>query len=540
MTATNSDLRAGIDTREQFDEDPYGYKVEWIKWDSDFRNTDLRPGDTILGINDILYQKEFRQQEMSRAMGGPMEPAHWQEQGAGDGHTINLNVWRDGQTLNISGKIHSHRFYYDAHQKPALGPNGPNRISNDGFNSPWMSWYEQFVKKASIILSDPLWERSRINNLKLLEEHNAEKVRVDFLTEKFPGPFAESVLSDWHRMYEVLEGKTYNDITEQTLEYRKIGEQRMSIVKEAALKARKAFTIEMSERLIPPFPAKDPIMDDVASVAGKVVELPYIPIRQIINDLGKSYAVIGSQREGYYIIHMKDSEIDMFFGTLFRYQAQVTPDVSERYQFFGEIINEPTMVTYDRRPITGLMLKVIAGAAGNDNFFVDLRKPDAKNEVRFSGEELIATFGDFPLDHYSPPDQVMRGLIHYIKYADKARWKNLFSTWRIFTRWSGPPVIDTAYILPDSSFHSIWEQSRKQIVNDIYDVRVIYTGPVMTVIEPDKDQGIPHVEQVKVILDHIGLIGDRYRSVSNINVHRKWILQRMNGGPWKIVEPQAL
>src|SRR5690606_2069677 len=129
-----------------------------------------------------------------------------------------------------------------------------------------------------------------------------------------------------------------------------------------------------------------------ASVAGKVVELPYIPIRQIINDLGISYAVIGSQWEGYYIIHMKDSEVDMFFGTLFRYQAQVTPDVSERYQFFGEIINEPMMVTYDRRPITGLMLKVIAGAAGNDNFFVDLRKHDAKNEVRFSGEELIASF----------------------------------------------------------------------------------------------------------------------------------------------------
>jgi hypothetical protein len=43
-----------------------------------------------------------------------------------------------------------------------------------------------------------------------------------------------------------------------------------------------------------------------------------------------------------------------------------------------------------------------------------------------------------------------------------------------------------------------------------------------------------------VILDHVGLIDGEYRTFSDINVHRVWRLQRLNGGPWKITEVQRL
>jgi hypothetical protein len=540
MSTQSSDLSSGIKTREQYDEEPYGHKVEWVEWDSDFRNSELQLGDIITGVDDKHYLKEAREKEFPKAIGNYLESTYWQEQGGKDGQTIRLHVLRDGKPLTIAGKIRQHLFYYDANQKPAMGPGGPARLSNDGFSSPWMSWYEKFVRNASIYLGDPLWERSRINNVKILEEQLEEKPRIEHLQKSYPGPFADKAFDDWKAMIKSLEGRTYTDITEKTLEYRQIGEQRTQMIKEMALKTKKAFVDELKDRMIPPFPAVDPIMGKVSDVTGKVIELPYIPMRQFINDLGRSYAVSGSQRDGYYVIHVNDPEMDLFFGTLFRYQGQVTPQVSERYQFFGEIRNEPIMVTFDGRPITGLMVKVIAGMAGQDNFFVDLRKVNEKNEVPFAGEEALSLFSTYPIGEDAPPEKVIEAMIHYIKYADKVSWKNLFSTWRIFPRWSGPPVIDTAYILSENSYLTLWEQSRKQIVTAIYDVRVLHTGPVFTLVQADKDHGIPHVEQVKVIIDHIGKFGDAYRSISNINVHRKWILQRINGGAWKIVEPQAL
>lgn len=131
-------------------------------------------------------------------------------------------------------------------------------------------------------------------------------------------------------------------------------------------------------------------------------------------------------------------------------------------------------------------------------------------------------------------------MIHYIKYADKNSWQNLFANWRAFPRFDGPPVIDMSYELPEGSFIRTWDQSRRQILGDVYDARVIYEGPHETVIEEDEAAGIPRVEQAKVIVDHVGKFGNTYRSLSNINVHRKWILQRINDGPWKILELQSL
>jgi hypothetical protein len=58
--------------------------------------------------------------------------------------------------------------------------------------------------------------------------------------------------------------------------------------------------------------------------------------------------------------------------------------------------------------------------------------------------------------------------------------------------------------------------------------------------EPGPDDPLPRVESVRVILDHVGLIDGEYRTFSDINVHRVWRLQRLNGGPWKITEAQRL
>jgi hypothetical protein len=45
---------------------------------------------------------------------------------------------------------------------------------------------------------------------------------------------------------------------------------------------------------------------------------------------------------------------------------------------------------------------------------------------------------------------------------------------------------------------------------------------------------------VLVELDHVGKFDGAYRAFNDVTVHRQWILQRINGGPWRIASAQGL
>jgi hypothetical protein len=539
MQTTNT-YTSGIRTRQNVDEDPYGYIVEWIEWDSDFRNSNLQYADIIIAVNDKSYLKENCVADHPKAIGNYLESTYWAEQESKDGQTIILHVFREGQLLSISGKIHQQQVYLNTENRQTIGLNGPLRMSNDGFSSPWANWYENFVRHASLYLDDKRWERITIDNRKILQEHLEWKERIDYLVKHYPGRFAEQALYDWENVKKILEGIVYTDITNETLEYRKIGEQRKLLVKEAAIKSRNAFLDKSSAGMIPAFPAVDPVHGNILEAAGKITALPAITYNQFINDLGKSYAVTGSKNNGYYFIHLNSKEMDIFFKTLFHYQAQVTPDVAECYQFIVEILNEPAMLTYEGRPVNGLMVKVVAGVAGEDNVFIDISKTDSSGKAVFEGEDALTIFSGYPLQDAASPQQVIEAMIGYIKLGDQKSWKKLFCNWQIYSNWEGPPCVDMAFWFTEENYQNTWEKSRRQILNDIYDARVLYTSRVKTIIEANKEIGVPKVEQVKIIVDHVGKFDGVYQSLSNLYVHRKWRLQRLNGGPWKIIELQAL
>ena len=540
MSSATNALRSGIKTREYLDGEPYGHAVEWIDWDSDFRNSALLHGDIIVGVNDKDYLKQNRESESTKAVGNYSESAYWAEQAGKNGQTINLKIFREGEFLSVSGIIQEQQFYTNAENRQTIGLNGPTRISNDGFANAWANWYEKFVWHASRYLNDKRWERSIIDNRRMLSEHHEWKERIDYLLKNYPGRFADMVLSDWEKVSDILEGVTYTDITNETLEYRKIGEQRASLIKEAALKGYSAFINKSTASIIPAFPAIDPVHGNIVETAGKLIELPAITFNQFINDLGKSYAVIGSDKDGYYFIHLNSKEMDIFFKTLFHYKSQVTPDVEERFRFIVEILNEPAIISYQGRAVTGVMVKTVAGMAGEDNVFIKIDSPDKNGRVVFEGEEALSIFSGYHLDDAATPRQVIEAMIYYIKLGDMQAWRKLFCTWRIYADWEGPPYMDMIFWNTDESYQHTWEQSRRQILNDIYDARVLYTGAVKTIVHENKETGAPKVEQVKIIIDHAGKIDGIYKSLSNIYVHRKWVLQRLDNGPWKITELQAL
>jgi hypothetical protein len=411
-------------------------------------------------------------------------------------------------------------------------------MKSDGFSGGWSGWYETFVKDASYVL-DGGWKRSSFSNRKELAKHEEKKARVDFLCEHAPGPFAEAVLADWNRVREVLRGRLVT-LTEEDLEYRELGAKRVEVAKQEAARARKAFLDELAGETIPAFPALDPIDEDRSRVVGKVVELPWITFRNFIKDLGKSWVAVGSEREGFYFLEIKSPEMDRFFDAWFRYQGQVHPDIPERYRFVGRIRDDPWTLTYQRRPATGLVLDALAGFAGGDELFVDLRRVAEDGTSRFAGEEVLSRFDPVELAEDAAPAAVVEAMIAALKQGDFQTWRGLFADWELMSTWSGPPAVDLAYDLPDSSYQRFFEDSRRLLTGDVYDARVAEVDRVRERHPGDPAQGIPRVEEVTVWIDHVGLVEGEYRTFVDVRVHRRWTLRRLDRGPWKIASRQHL
>ena len=233
---------------------------------------------------------------------------------------------------------------------------------------------------------------------------------------------------------------------------------------------------------------------------------------------------------------MSGSEkINKMYDVMYRFQSNVNPKLKERYQYICEITGEPALVTYDGRAVTGLMLEAIAMRAGDGEFVIDLRD----EEIKFAGEEKIEQFRSVMIDDDASPQKVMEAMIGAVKLADEKTWKSLFATWRAFKYWNNHVAFDPHYI-PRAAFPGAWEKSRKLISDRLFDVRVDKASSVRKIIEKNDEAGWPDVEEIDVFLDHFELVDEKYVSFLDVNVRRKWTLQRLNQGPWRITTLQVI
>lgn len=545
-----AEVRTSIQTDEEIEGDPYGFRVTWIEWDSRFRSTDLRIGDLILALDGVPYNLEGRQETAPRAVGQYHEGLFWEDKRAADGDEIALTVLRGDDELEIRGALRAEVFYKDAKDRRALGPGGPPRLgtsSEDGSFSSWSGWYETFVKRCSYVL-DAGWNRGSFNNKRELGNHLEDEERIAYLREHYPGPFADAAAVDFERVRQVLLGERV-ELAEGDLAYRELGQRRREEAREAARLAREEFLAGLEAETIPTFPAVDPIRGDRAAVAGKVVVFPWItPRGGLIEKLGRSYAVAGSARDGFYFAPLDAPEMQRFFAALFRYQAKVDPGLAERYRFVARILDDPVLLTADGRPAPGLLTEVLGGSAGagDGDFFVDLRDPETAEgfEARvgrspFAGEADLAAVDVPELTDDASPAEVVTTMIQALKWADQPTWRSVFAEWRLFSRSSGPPIVDPAFGWRDAAFEREWGEARKRILDYVYDARVSSVGRVRTLRPPGLDDGGPAVDQVDVYIDHVGRVDGEYRVFVDVRVHRRWRLQRLDGGPWRVAELQS-
>jgi hypothetical protein len=525
-----TDLRSGITTNGEIDSEPRGFRVTWIDWDSDFRRN-LRINDLIVGVNGQSLEQFLQPGKLSKGVGQPAEPSYWTDIGVSHGGSVALSVLRDGDPVTVEGKLHAEYFYYDTEGKTAIAPGGPQRLASDGFDGAWSMWLEKFIFKVSVHFASG-WTQRSYNSRNELEWYMEQKPRIDLLLEKYPGPFADAMRDDWTKGMELARGKRA-DLGPVELEYRALGARRVEIAKSEAAKAWPAALRALAGEMMPAFPAPSPL--DRAGAIGKVVELPAITMRSFLNDLGVSFAAIGSPSDGYYFVLLNQPAFGNLYVVESRYRGQVNPRLDERYRFIARVLDDPQMFTVDGRPAMGLTVEPIAAMVGQDEVFIDLRT----SPPCFAGEETLSVFASIVRDDTSPAS-VIEAMIQAVKTGDDQTWVSLFAPWKVMSGRGGRTIIDPSYSSDTSRFMSDWERSRRLIMGEVYDARVEKVEKVKRVLERSSDNGLPNVDQVVVWVDHYGLFDGEYRTFQNVNVHRQWVLQRLDDGPWRITSIQSL
>jgi hypothetical protein len=527
-------LQTDEDALEETDLGPYGFRVEWIEWDSGFRGTDLQIGDRIVGFDDLRYDRSTRKEMIHQSIGGSAEAQYWEKRGARDGTRVVLHVWRKGKSLSIEGPLRAERFYYSGDQKRAIAPGGPDTIRTDGFSSSWPSWYERRVADAVRVL-DRGFRQGSFDSRMLLAAHIDEKPRVDYLVEHYPGPFAEQVRQDWQRVHDVLLGPE-REFTDQDLEYRSLGERRAAAIKAIADDARRRFLAEHETQTVAAFPAIDPIAGDLARVTGKVVVLPELDSRSWISEAGHGYLVAGDRQRGLYFVDSRSEPMMRVLMAQLRYHELVSPELDETYLVIGRIRPAPMMRIVSGNAASGLEVEVIASTVGGA-MFVDAQVLEG-GKSPFAGQESLSFLGVTAPDPDASPSQVVDAAMTALKVGDQKAWGVLFASWYLSDYGNGRVFFGADYYRQPP--HDDWVRARRQVLGDVYDINVVDEGLVQRVLTGKEFRGAPVVDQVEVEVEHIGKFPEGYRHFTNVNVRRVWQLQRVDGGPWRITSRRAL
>ena len=539
------DVTAGIQTSTEYDARPFGYRVTWIDWESYFRDSALRLGDRILGVNGERYTRQTH--NLGYAIGNHAENRYWADQGAKEGDPVTLIVERDGEEIEVSGRLRVNRFYYNDDGRQTLGLGGPDRLlpetdehGNRLFDSSWAGWYEDKTAPQPgswQYILDGSWERSGFNNRRELETHLADKERIDYLVAKYPSEFAETMRRDWERVRDYLDGEPV-DLAADALDYRTRADELRKEIEGYAERAIAALEADLGDRL-ETSPSATDLEEQRASYVGKVVYFDGIGYRNLVNDLEQTFMVAGGDRDGYYFLDADAPVMDQAFAALYRHRALVNPQLAERFSVWIEVQDEPRIITFQGSPAIGLLGRLVAIAGGRQEVFVDARSHT--EQLAFAGEKETKIEQACRVAAGDAPEATVECMVEALKAGDRDTWQSLFAEWRFIPAdEDGPPLYDPDYHLLPANFEDAWQASRRLITGDVYDARVGRAGHTRLLHEPAPDDPLPRVESVRVILDHVGLIDGEYRTFSDLNVHRVWRLQRLNGGPWKIAEVQRL
>lgn len=512
--------------------DVTGQAVRWVAWDSPA--SDLAAGDLVLAVEGAGRRLEGADvPRLSYPPGGTS--ALWSALGCDPGTPLTFTVARDGDTLYVSVGAIPQRFYQSLDGKRSLFPGGPYALSRAEIGETWSTWYERIIKAWSLILCDG-WRQRSFKTRELLKQHADEFRAVEYLEQHHPGQFAENIAARWRDVERVLAGSAFAD-ADVDLGYREVAAERRDKIKAAGVAAHAAYEDENSESLEDAFPAPDPYETDAGSVAGRLVVIDRVSPRDMRNDGVQAWYMLGDRQKGWYFLDANSAPAMRMHIAIDEYKLQVTPHLGESYRMYLRVTEEPMIRAKEARNVAlGFKVELVAAFVGRELFIsgLDTETPVVAGSEHVSGAAL----------HTPPPDAEPEALARYridaIKKLRRDRWEALFADWKVTWDFAANPVFLPYGEIGPSDKRSGWEQSRKRLFDDIFDVRVLGASKPHVVLAQDPGDGTPCVEECEVLVEHVGRFDGEYRSFKDSWLTRAWRLQRVDDGPWRFVFPRAL
>lgn len=526
--------------------------VTWIPWDSGFRGSGLRVGDVVIGHGDMRYTAQT--QAAHDGLGDANFAKYLERIKARPDDSLTLVVLRRDKEVAITGRVGGHRSYRNTEGKRLLGENGPLEWDKDGFDYSWDVWYRQFINDAKACMSG--WDYFVGTNTKNLAERlPSYAARIEFLETKFPGLFARSVREDYEAMKNGVAGEP-RDLAEVDLAYRNLGEIRAAQVTAAADAAFNAFLAEVEAELLPnPPSAPDAFGEDTRSLHGKTLRLPALGRQQILFETRRSWWWSGAGRGGY-LVDRGSPNIQRLYAGMGNYTEIVDPFFRDhKAVFVGVVQPEPALVADTLRNITvaGLrvepMVALVTNASVSDRrLFVDLR-PGRMNEPFAGAAALAAGITKPALTDDLGPGEVLLTAFAALRMGEMETWRKCYAGWMVRS-WYGKgesyQYVDRTWQVMSAgqSANSAWDQARKRLMDDVYAVEVDRITPVRVVYDAAAEtagaarataaDAPRRVEEVLVYLNHIGKVGEGFRTFAGSLLRRRWELQRLDDGPWRI------
>lgn len=570
MAAGHSKLRTARDARAGHE----GRRVAWIDWDSGFRGSGLRVGDRLVGDSGGDYSPEAIDKG---AVIGASEGARIGDLGLEAGQAITLHVERQpaiggpGERLSFTAPLVDNQTTRDAEGRRAFGEDGPAHGEKDGFTYAYSAWYEKFRDLVETVLLG--WDyTSGYDTRRLAERLEEHRARVEHLAASYPGAFARAAREDFDAALAMLAGEA-RELTQADLEYRKLGDVRGAQVSEAADRALAGYLAAAEEAgagfVDAPFPVPNAFEVDVSELVGRRIRLPEIDDRDLLLEAKRSWYRFG-RSQGLYVISRQDPATRPLFRAVDEYIEKVDPNLGRRrLTFFGAIEASPALVCDVRRSQTEVALRVRPLAAlvtdharPEHRLFVDMEAAAGAEEgaevEAFAGEAALLAVGRPQLRPDLDPAGVMRALFDCLKLGDFDTFLACFATWKVrqhYDRAGSSSYVDLSWVtLNQRDAVGVWDSSRRELLADVYGLEVAAVSEPEVVFDAANEpiaafDDAPEpatVERVRVLVNHIGRVdgdGDSpqsYRTFAGGKYHRRWTLERLDDGPWRVTSAHPI
>ncbi len=540
ITETRGDqLLAGLGTDSRLDESPPSFRVSWIPWHSGFRDSGLRISDRIVAVQGRPVERPADSTALQRYtqgfIGQLSEHLTWAAQGLEDGAPLTLSVRRRSlagegwQQVDVHGQLRLQRHWHDDSGRQLVSPDGPGRHDRDGQPEAWGRWLEETLPKALGTALDGIWQQAGANTRHELQELQKLGPQVACLAEKYPGPCARAVSDDYARALAHLDAPR-PQITQADLAWRKQAEERAAEVRRLALAAWQECLAAHAAETVPAFPAPNPFLDDPARIVGKCLLLPTIRNRDWVVE-GHHNWWAAREGNGVWLCDTEHPQALQVRLAARRYQRRISPDLKAEYQLLVRVLPEPRMLFASGMIFKGYTVAPVAALVG-DAMFVACAP---EGEPPFAGEDSTQAHAALPPDA-AAPRQVIEALINAAKLGDQEGFKALFAPWLLSTRKGQTMVFPN----PTPVSSDDWERTRRWLSQRVADVRAVWADDVRLVSSPDAFPGAPRIEATEVEVEHWGVFDGQTHAFMATGLNRRWPLQRVDGGPWRIARAQNI